>query len=331
MGVLWQRTTTLALLLVIVFVLLRSLTTSVPKTKLGKNPEKTKEITLPIQGEYSTRVSELDNGLVKIYWDLNDMRQDDPTLIQFLKKEILIPPNPKRSLDLKTKPKLNGQFNQVPKVENVLGLTTRKNPGFYIEAGAADGESISNTLYFEMHHGWTGLLVEPNPDNLAKLIDLHRNAWILPHCLSTTTRVEMVNFEVSDLLSGIVIDGKTKPSKLNDAWFDISNWFRSQDDKNLREIQVQCFPLYAVLMALDNPHVDYFSLDIEGAEWTILNSLPWDRINITSLTVEINHAGETLPGSQSDIRHLMQRQGYELAATLTIDDLFYRKDLNRFV
>ena len=85
------------------------------------------------------------------------------------------------------------------------------------------------------------------------------------------------------------------------------------------------------MAALDYPTVDYFSLDIEGAEWTILNSLPWDRINITSLTVEINHAGETLPGSQSDIRHLMQRQGYELAATLTIDDLFYRKDLNRFV
>ena len=120
MGVLWQRATTLALLLLMVFVLLRSLTTSVPKTKLGKNPGKTKEITLPIQGEYSTRVSELENGLVKIYWDLNDMRQDDPTLIQFLKKEILIPPNPKRSLDLKTKPKLNGQFNQVPKVEYVL-------------------------------------------------------------------------------------------------------------------------------------------------------------------------------------------------------------------
>ena len=180
-----------------------------------------------------------------------------------------------------------------------------------------------------MHHGWTGLLVEPNPDNLAKLIDLHRNAWILPHCLSTKSHVEMVTFEISDLLSGIVVDGKTKPSKLNDAWLDISKWFQPADDE-IREIQVQCFPLYSVLVALDNPHIDYFSLDIEGAEWTILKSLPWDKINVTALTVEINHAGETLPGSQSDIRQLMQQKGYELAGTLTIDDLFYRKDLNRF-
>ena len=300
------------------------------------------EITLPIQGFFTTKVSEFENGLVKIYWNLNDMRQDDPTLIEFLKKEILIPPpNIKQPLNLKTTPNLKGQFNQVPKIEEVLGLPTQPNPtqpnptqpnptpGFYIEAGAADGESISNTLYFEMHHGWTGLLVEPNPDNLAKLIDLHRNAWILPHCLSTKSHVEMVTFEISDLLSGIVVDGKTKPSKLNDAWLDISKWFQPADDE-IREIQVQCFPLYSVLVALDNPHIDYFSLDIEGAEWTILKSLPWDKINVTALTVEINHAGETLPGSQSDIRQLMQQKGYELAGTLTIDDLFYRKDLNRF-
>jgi hypothetical protein len=31
-------------------------------------------------------------------------------------------------------------------------------------------------------------------------------------------------------------------------------------------VKVQCFPLYAILMAMGNPEVDYFSLDVEGAE-----------------------------------------------------------------
>ena len=31
-------------------------------------------------------------------------------------------------------------------------------------------------------------------------------------------------------------------------------------------------------MALGNPHVDYFSLDIEGAELAMLKTLPWDKI-----------------------------------------------------
>ena len=89
------------------------------------------EITLPIQGFFTTKVSEFENGLVKIYWDLNDMRQDDPTLIEFLKKEILIPPpNIKQPLNLKTTPNLKGQFNQVPKIEEVLGLPTQPNSWF---------------------------------------------------------------------------------------------------------------------------------------------------------------------------------------------------------
>ena len=90
------------------------------------------EVTLPIQGFFSTKVSEFENGLVKIYWDLNDMRQDDPTLIEFLKKEILIPPpDKKQPLNFKTTPKLNGQFNQVPKIEEILGLTNSTQPNLW--------------------------------------------------------------------------------------------------------------------------------------------------------------------------------------------------------
>ena len=34
----------------------------------------------------------------------------------------------------------------------------------------------------------------------------------------------------------------------------------------MRTIKVQCFPIYSVLKAIGNPRIDYFSLDIEGAE-----------------------------------------------------------------
>ena len=105
------------------------------------------------------------------------MNQNDPILIQTIKNDILIPPNqPKLPLTFKN-PKVpeNGQFGQVPKIEKILGLS-KNNPqsGFFIEAGAADGEWFSNTLYFERHHGWTGLLVEPNPDLLSDLVKTHR-------------------------------------------------------------------------------------------------------------------------------------------------------------
>ena len=41
-----------------------------------------------------------------------------------------------------------------------------------------------------------------------------------------------------------------------------------------------CLPLYSILLALDNPIVDYFSLDVEGAEMGILKSIPWHKVNI---------------------------------------------------
>ena len=166
-------------------------------------------------------VTQSENGFVKIYWNLNGRDQEDPVLIQRLRNEILIPPGPHTNQNLNLSQKigliqLNGQFNQVPQVEKVLGLSmATPTSGFFIEAGAADGEYISNTLYFEVVHGWHGLLVEPNPDLLSRLVTKHRNAWILPHCLSTKRQVEVVQFDVSELVSGILVEGRTKPSRVD--------------------------------------------------------------------------------------------------------------------
>ena len=68
----------------------------------------------------------------------------------------------------------------------------------------------------------------------------------------------------------------------------------------------------------------------EGAEAAILSTLPWDKINVTSWTIEVNHAGEIFPQSQADIRQFMEQKGYDLVGALHIDDVFFKKDLNRF-
>jgi hypothetical protein len=55
---------------------------------------------------------------------------------------------------------LNNVLIQVPELLKLFG---KQKNGFFIEAGADEGEFLSNTLYFELKRGWTGLLVEPNP------------------------------------------------------------------------------------------------------------------------------------------------------------------------
>ena len=45
--------------------------------------------------------------------------------------------------------------------------------GFFVEAGALDGEYLSNTLALEKR-GWTGMLVEPDSNNYQLLLKKHR-------------------------------------------------------------------------------------------------------------------------------------------------------------
>ena len=127
------------------------------------------------------------------------MKQDDPKLIEAIKKYVLKPPT-FQPLNVTGKPtNYPGQFEQVLRVLSIFDLDNPRvnsnKPGFYIEAGASEGEYISNTLYFEMLYGWGGLLVEPNPYLLEGLYSKNRNAWILPHCLSIKPEVHTAQFD----------------------------------------------------------------------------------------------------------------------------------------
>jgi hypothetical protein len=48
---------------------------------------------------------------------------------------------------------------------------------------------------------------------------------------------------------------------------------------------MQCFPLYSLLLALGNPTVNLFILDIEGTEYLILKTIPWDKVDIEVSTL----------------------------------------------
>ena len=60
----------------------------------------------------------------------------------------------------------------------------QKIEGFFIEAGALDGERLSNTLYMERFLNWTGILIEADPKSYALLLEKNRKAYSLPICLS---------------------------------------------------------------------------------------------------------------------------------------------------
>ena len=80
-----------------------------------------------------------------------------------LKNEYLLPPPPRKFPAPRSMLNLNGQVGQPIKVNNQI-FKNKIKKGFYIEAGAYDGQEWSNSLFYEVEKGWNGLLVEAHPD-----------------------------------------------------------------------------------------------------------------------------------------------------------------------
>ena len=82
-------------------------------------------------------------------------------------------------------------------------------------------------------------------------------------------------------------------------------------------------PLYTILLAMGNPTVHYFSLDIEGAEFPVLKTIPWDKVpmkfvmvscqnncdqvDIRVLSVETHLAGRIYPGDRKNLIAYMEK------------------------
>ncbi|XP_076043255.1 protein Star-like isoform X2 [Oratosquilla oratoria] len=127
----------------------------------------------------------------------------------------------------------------------VAQILKGKRGGFFVEAGAYNGEDLSNTLYLERQLGWTGLLVEPDPWNFYYLRNRRRRVHSIHACLSPNPYPREVTFRQSDTMGHIL-----------------------QPEEGGRGLltRVKCFPLYSLLLALNASSIDFLSLDIEGAE-----------------------------------------------------------------
>ena len=93
-------------------------------------------------------------------------------------------------------------------------------------------------------------------------------------CLSTQKSPMSVKFEVMEgaAISGM-LDKEGKSARMLG-----SSKFKDAPVRTV--VDVRCLPLFTLLAALHFPTVDFFSLDVEGAELGIIETIPWDQVNI---------------------------------------------------
>ncbi|XP_052104115.1 uncharacterized protein LOC127737452 [Mytilus californianus] len=146
-------------------------------------------------------------------------------------------------------------YSQAHQDETVYTIFPREQ-GFFVEMGAYNGQLFSNTLWLERKHRWTGLLIEANPDLCREIDALKRHAWRLCACISDT-------FRQTDFFQGGAVGGMA-PGMDSDHLKMI---------RNKRTISVPCFNMVQVTGQIGVHHINYFSLDVEGSEMVILESI----------------------------------------------------------
>ena len=112
-------------------------------TETSENSESDKQIQIVniVKHDIDDKDSELPDKQL-----LEELSDDDPRLISYVKKKI-VPPASEKYQNLENE---NIQSGQIGQALEVIKYFSGKKNGIFIEAGAWDGEYLSNTLYLEV-------------------------------------------------------------------------------------------------------------------------------------------------------------------------------------
>ncbi|MDR2601798.1 MAG: FkbM family methyltransferase [Spirochaetaceae bacterium] len=184
-----------------------------------------------------------------------------------------------------------------------------KKDGFYIDIGANDGVAINNTLVFEQL-GWKGICVEPVPEIFNELKKNRTcDCYNVAIANKSGESVEFIKAEGVEVLSGLT-------SEMAQAH---KNRILRENGK-IRKIYVKTLS-FADLMAdyKGLKHIDFMSIDVEGAEMSILKAINFKEYSFGLITVENN---EEVKGGGNRLKKYMKEQGYKVYADLGLDIMF---------
>jgi hypothetical protein len=181
--------------------------------------------------------------------------------------------------------------------------------GFFVEFGATDGVTGSNSYILESVFGWEGCLAEPArvwQDQLRG----NRKALISSRCVWHQSGLRLSFREAGGLST---IDAYTTRDR------------HAEMRRSGCVYDVETISLNDLLESSKAPPcISYMSIDTEGSEYDILSSMDFDRWHVSVLTVEHNYRPE-----REQILSLMTRHDY-VRAPVSIskyDDWYVAKEL----
>ncbi len=177
-----------------------------------------------------------------------------------------------------------------------------KKNGVFLDVGGNNPIHINNTYFFKLNRNWSGLAFEPMPKMYSKWKE-YRAIKCLPVAVgSRNGESEFCECE-DDYMSGIVktVDYNGKVSK---------------------RYKVKVLTLKSVFKKYNINHVDFMSVDVEGAELDVLNGIDFNEVVIDYIVIENNKGIE----KEREIRSFLVMHRYKLKARLWIGEIWEKKD-----
>ncbi|HMO33784.1 MAG TPA: FkbM family methyltransferase [Saprospiraceae bacterium] len=184
-----------------------------------------------------------------------------------------------------------------------------KRDGFFVDIGAHNGVTFSNSCFFEKKMGWNGLCIEPIPEVFADLKKV-RSCYAENVCVSdeekdfSFTRIS----GYGEMLSGIT-------EQYDHRHLERIQKTIAQNGGAVEEIKVKGVRLDSLLKKYSIQQIEFLSVDTEGNEWPIISTLPFDMVQPKLILVENNY-------NDNRIKDFLISKGYRLCINLT-DDIFH--------
>jgi FkbM family methyltransferase len=222
-------------------------------------------------------------------------------------------------LRLPFKKKLVNPYAALNELDRKIEKYLDYDNGFYVELGANNGIRQSNTYYFEKKRGWSGVLIEPSPNNFleCRRNRSEKNSIFCNACVSFDYPHKYVDMSYGNLMSvstNVDLDLESVTDHLEQ-----SRQFLKNQEATF-EFGAVAKPLSTILEEAKAPRLmDLLSLDVEGAEYEVLKGVDFERHNFKFIVIEC--------WKTERITNLLEAAGYVLEDQLSHHDYLFK--LNR--
>ena len=212
----------------------------------------------------------------------------------------------------------NGYFAKHDLDKKMLKYLNYSN-GYFIEIGANDGFTASNTLAFENKKSWRGVLIEPSPNLFLSCCHFRSKEGNSIHCCACVPfdyKEKYVDIDYANLMS--------VSTTLSNDIKDLEK-FKKTGKAHLNSFArklkfgAPAKTLTSILNSSNSPkNIDFMSLDVEGSELAVLSGLDFDKYLIKYILVESRDIEK--------IENFLKQYNYRKIDRLSIHDYLFMKN-----